>query len=236
MDTGLLLGLASMLCQELLRRPMYDLFGNEDCGGTPRWRAGLVLFPQLVVMFGSCIAAAAAHGFSMERWCADCGKRGLGPASGCAVHSFLAYLLSDLLYWYSFPPPPVVMRPLMVFHHVLCMGGTLYAMRACPRATLPCFTAAIVALEFGSGFSNLFHLFRDSPGVVPVVKPLYFLGMTISNSGGTYFLLAWGRSMRDSNRKTHPLARWVPILISLILIVMRQETVHRLAGPTGWSW
>ena len=89
-------------------------------------------------------------------------------------------------------------------------------------------------LEFGSGFSNLFHPFRDSPDIVFLVKPAYFVGMTISNAGGTYFLLAWGRSMRDSKQRTHPLARWVPVLISLVLIVMRQETVHRLAGPTGW--
>lgn len=231
-DAGVLLGAVSMACQEALRRPMYNTFGNEDCGGTPRWRSGLVLFPQFLVISGSCLVAAFSQRFSMKGWCLDCSKNGLGPAAGCALYSFYAYLMTDLLYWYWIPEPPVIMRPLMVLHHVVCIAGTRYATSHCPSYALPMYVGAIASLEFGSGFSNLFHLFKETPIMLGYVRPSYFIGMCVSNAAGTYFLYAWSRAMREC--KTHMLAFVIPVVISLILIVMRQETVHRLAGPTGW--
>ena len=224
---GMLIGAASFAIQEALRRPLFNIFGEDDCGGTPRWRSALVLFPQVISMGSTCAYAAHSVGWSMQRWADDCAMNGLSAAARGSIYCFYAYLLSDLLYWWFMPPPPLMMRDLMVIHHVVCILGTIYATDFCPRVALPSFVVSIVCLEFGSAFSNAYHLFRDSPGIVEYFKPTYFVGMCCSNAACCVWLYQWHIRSRSAGLST--IRRWVPILITLVLVGMRQETVHRLA-------
>ena len=90
----------------------------------------------------------------------------------------------------------------------------------------------------GPSFSNLFHLFRDSPDIAFLVQTGVFCGHDDLQRGWHLFpVRIWGRSMRDSKQRTHPLARWVPILISLVLIVMCQAARQRDHPPrSGGLW
>ena len=232
---GLLVGAVFCATQEALRRPAAELFGEEDAGGTPRWRNALVLFPQLVGMSSLCLAAKLDHGWSLRRWCEDCKSSGMCAKSYAIVYVFLAYLFTDMLYWYLMPPPPVIMRDLMVVHHVVCICGTLYATQGfCVQAATPSFIEGVCVLEFGSACSNLFALYRndDSAELVLRVKQLYFLGMCFSNSYGAYCTTAWYQRQTEGGASRW--AVWLPIVLWIALLVLRQEALHKLAGPTTW--
>ena len=121
--------------QEVLRSIFVPLY-PEDCGGTPCWRSVIVLFVQLFWMPVAFFLALRNQAWSMRQWSADCAKHGLQPAAQSIVYIFYVYLLLDILYQELFKPL-VILRRLMVIHHVVCLLGNFYGTKLSPLAAVP---------------------------------------------------------------------------------------------------
>ena len=235
MQKGLLIGAVMAGIQEALRGLAFEHVGEGDCGSTPCWRSALVLVPQVAGMGLQCAIAAHCQAWSLNRWCDDCEKRGLTTAAHGVLFCFYAYLVADMLYWFFLPSEPVIMRDLMVTHHVVCIFGTLYATTGfCSKASMPAFVAAITMLELGSSFSNVYYLYRfsDQPSVVRIFKQLYFFGMGASNLGAAACTVPW--FLRERQAGVALWRRLLPMGIWFALMGMRQEAAQRLAGPSTW--
>ena len=220
LDRGLLVGAAYVLVQELIR-PYAMSTIHGDCGGTPCWRACLVTAVQLLYLPLAIVVSLWLRRASLQSWCDECGKRGVGSIEYASFSIFLAFLLVDLYYAWLLPPPPVILRPLMILHHMVCVLGHVYGVKFCPPSSVPCFLCAISALEMGSGASNIFH-FCNRQGSS---KLIYMLGMTASNAAAT--TLTWMWNVRASSGGAHVLRRWPPMVVWFVLIYLRQAEVHK---------
>ena len=210
MDAALVGVAAYAAIQELLRRPAMHIFGEDvECGGTPCWRACLVLFPQLVALPLATVIAVTGR----PSW------RQLGERA--AIYIFQAFLIIDIMYnWIMYPKP--VLRRLMVIHHVVCVFGHLYGTSMCPKLSVPYFLCATCVLEIGSGSCNIFHIWRYTEHE-PIAYWTYAVVMTLSNAGATYIPVEWNRRAREGG--AHWLGRWVPMALWSALIYMRQVEV-----------
>ena len=223
--------------QEGIRPSLMSLYGTDNCGGTPCWRAALVLLPQLAILPVATAIAAREHK-SLRQWCTDCETNGLRTAARVSVFVFYAFLLVDLLYayfirqTYADGTPVVVLRKLMIDHHVVCLLGHLYATSLCPKVSRPCFVFAITCLEFGSGMSNVFWLLKPTAHA-GLGALAYLVGMTISNVTTT--ILTWFWNVRAREGGAHLLRRWPPMCVWFFLIYLRQKEVHKISGY-HWPW
>lgn len=86
---------------------------------------------------------------------------------------------------------PKTMGPLLLAHHAACLVGMLVA-RFAPGAewgsVFPWFFGGCTALEFGSGFNNLFWLRWLPPRLSEL---LYLSAMTLSNLVAIACVCAW---------------------------------------------
>ena len=91
---------------------------------------------------------------------------------------------------------PTTMGPLLLAHHAACLVGILVA-RLAPGAewasVFPWFFGGCTALEFGSGFNNIFWL-RWLPQRLSEL--LYLSAMTVSNLVAIACVCAWVRTAR----------------------------------------
>ena len=91
---------------------------------------------------------------------------------------------------------PTTMGPLLLAHHAACLVGILVA-RLAPGAewasVFPWFFGGCTALEFGSGFNNIFCL-RWLPQRLSEL--LYLSAMTVSNLVAIACVCAWVRTAR----------------------------------------
>jgi hypothetical protein len=91
---------------------------------------------------------------------------------------------------------PKTMGPLLLAHHAACLVGMLVA-RFAPGAewgsVFPWFFGGCTALEFGSGFNNLFWLRWLPPRLSEL---LYLSAMTLSNLVAIACVCAWVRTAR----------------------------------------
>ena len=91
---------------------------------------------------------------------------------------------------------PTTMGPLLLAHHAACLVGMLVA-RLAPGAewasVFPWFFGGCTALEFGSGFNNIFWL-RWLPQRLSEL--LYLSAMTVSNLVAIACVCAWVRTAR----------------------------------------
>lgn len=223
MDASVGLAAAYIAVQEVLRPRLTSFYGAQNCGGTPCWRASLVLLPQFVLLPG-CIAALALQHGSLRAWCNDSASNGLGLLARFAVLIFYSFLIVDLFYQYLLSPP-VVLRQLMIDHHLVCLAGHIYATLLCPKRARPCYLFAICALEVGSGFANVFWL-TQTTAAAQLGGLAYLIGMTISNVAASILLLQWNAQAREAG--LHPVRRVPCILIVAVLVLMRQKEVHAL--------
>ena len=79
---------------------------------------------------------------------------------------------------------------------------------------------------------NIFWVLEGTPHVGFGARA-YLVGMTISNACTAILAWFWNARMRAHAAGAHPLRRWPPIVIMLVLIYLRQKEVHML---TGWPW
>ena len=91
---------------------------------------------------------------------------------------------------------PTTMGPLLLAHHAACLVG-MVAARFAPGAewdsVFPWFFGGCTALEFGSGFNNIFWLRWLPPRLNEM---LYLLTMTVSNLVGVACACAWVRTAK----------------------------------------
>jgi hypothetical protein len=222
---GLLAAASYGVLQETLRRPALDVFGTGDCGGTPCWRAGLVFLPQVLIMPTLIIVAHSRHR-SLKDWCAACAAKGLDAVGQGLVAIFYAFLLMDVLY-HALMQPVVVLRPLMILHHIVCLAGHFYATRFCPRESMPCYLTAIGVLEVGSAACNAFHMWKHS--YVQLVSIVYLVVMCASNAWGLWLARTWNARAREGGATAY--RRWLPMAIWFTLIFLRQKELYRLVRP-----
>lgn len=220
---------AYVVVHEALRFQLHEIYGEQDCGGTPCWRARLVLFAQTICMPMACCAAAWNHNWSLRQWCTDSGLNGPNVATRLLNYIFYVYLLLDCWYVYLFPDV-LIMRMLMIVHHVICFLGHTYALFFCPSATLPCYVAGITFLEIGSAFANVFHIWRWWS----IAEPLYFGGMALAN--GVALILMWYWNVIAKEVGVHALRRWPAMICTVLLIYFRQKEVQILTGLPGFMY
>ena len=233
MDPAFVLGAGCYVAlQEALRPWLMDAYATSNCGGTPCWRASLVMLPQLVLMPLATMVAASKH-HSLWEWCDDCEKRGLRVAARTTVYIFYAFLLLDLVYAYVMNGRPVVvLRRLMIDHHVICLLGHLYATSFCPRGSQPCFLSAITCLEVGSALCNAFWLLKGTPQAF-IGALLYVVGMVISNA--CTIVLVWCWNVRAREAGAHLLRRWPALAVTSVLLYLRQAEVSKYVPGYGCS-
>ena len=103
---------------------------------------------------------------------------------------------------------PTTMGPLLLAHHAACLVGMVVA-RFAPGAewssVFPWFFGGCTALEFGSGFNNVFWLRWLPPRLSEL---LYLFTMTVSNLVAVACVCAWVRTAKLE--KWH--SRWDPWL------------------------
>lgn len=220
------IGALYIVGHDVLRRTALSLLAapHKDAGDTPRWRALVTLWPQLVCLPLATAAAAAGHRWSLRAWCDACATRRLSMSELSLIVIFASVMVIDLayalVYW-----PLTILRPTMVAHHLVCLAGHAYAVLLGPRSALPCFLCAVTALEMGSALSNCFYM----EPTLPIVRSAFLVGMSSSNAASALLTLAWERRAADGGLPR--LARWLPLGVSTILIAMRQETVVRQVPP-----
>ena len=208
--------------QEVLRSIFVPLY-PEDCGGTPCWRSVIVLFVQLFWMPVAFFLALRNQAWSMRQWSADCAKHGLQPAAQSIVYIFYVYLLLDILYQELFKPL-VILRRLMVIHHVVCLLGNFYGTKLSPLAAVPHYLAGITWLECGSACANAFHIWRGAA----FASPVYLIGMSVSNVLAAHAVYCYYARCRDAGGNI--LARLLVVAVMTVLIYLRQKEVHKLTG------
>lgn len=225
-DPALALCAGYLAVQESLRPMLFSYFEWQNCNGTPCWRASLVLFAQLVVL-PIAIGAAALQHDSLASWCADAGKNGLRVPARVVAYVFYTFLIMDFVYVYLHWPT-VVLRRLMIDHHAVCLLGHLYGASLGARAARPCYLFAICALEFGSGFANIFALLKPTPHVVTSAAA-YMVAMSLSNGVASVLTWKWHVAARDAG--THVLKRVLCLGIVALLVYLRQIEVQKLVRP-----
>ena len=226
MDVAYALGAGYVALQEIWRPMLMTRFGDSNCGGTPCWRASLVLFPQFAIL-PFAVGATALQYSSLRAWCDDAEYRGkLNVLMRFVVLVFYAFLLADLVYNH-YLSPPIVLRQLMIHHHLVCFCGHIYATYFCPVRAQPCYLFAICCLEMGSGFANVYWLLQDTAGAW-LGSVVYLVTMTISNTTAT--ILAWKWRVAAGEAGLSQWRRWPCFVIVLVLVFMRQKEVHMLVG------
>lgn len=232
LDGSLAVLACALLVQEVLRSYLMLMHGETaDCGGTPCWRAALMLPMQLVYLPSCAVAGLAAHSGSLGGWCDACEKEraNLGVAGRSIVLLFYLLTVGDFAYHYALGPSIVVLRDVMLAHHVVVLLGHVYATAICPPGSRPCFVVAISLLEFGSAGSNIFYLTERK---YPTVAAAVLLGLqTLSHLGAGYATIEWNARARRGG--AWRLARWLPMAVWFTLFFMRQKEAVGLS--MGWQ-
>ena len=225
-DRALLATGAYIALQEALRPLLFSVFEWQNCGGTPCWRAALTMLPQFLLL-PLAIGIAALQHATLQDWCADSATRGLDTAARCVVYFFYTFLLLDFVYVYVHWPT-VVLRRLMIDHHLLCLAGHLYGASVGAAAARPCYIFAICCLEVGSGTANAFWLLRGTRYTLHGALT-YLVCMTLSNGTASTLAWCWQCAARDAG--THWLKRALCVVIVALLVYLRQVEVHKLTLP-----
>ena len=98
----------------------------------------------------------------------------LGGLRHAATHTF-AFIFGGLM---VFDLVLLKVEPLILLHHVLCLGGLLYASLQAP-SLYPYFLAGVMLLELGSGVCNFYWCEPTRPAR----RHLYGAIMSLSNVG-----------------------------------------------------
>merc|ERR1711892_426306 len=210
-QTALLAAALWWACDTAILRPVARrCFGYEWTDGYPRWRVALGCLTQLVwfpVMFLTFVLGGQA-------WLME-----------CFLLVFACSLLQDCVRF------PSTMGPLLLAHHAACLVGMLVA-RFAPGSewgsVFPWFFGGCTALEFGSGFNNIFWLRWLPPRQSAL---LYLSTMTASNLVAVGCACAW---------VVPPLSSFAMRAFSLaaisVLVYHRQKETLRLCGEIIPHW
>ena len=198
--------------------PPCPLQSAEWTDGYPRWRVvlgtltQLVGFPVMFLAFALGRQAPQPHSDSHSSAHArPLTRRTLSSTNGAVSQAWLMEffllvfacgLLQDCVRF------PTTMGPLLLAHHAACLVGMVVA-RFAPGAewssVFPWFFGGCTALEFGSGFNNVFWLRWLPPRLSEL---LYLFTMTVSNLVAVACVCAWVRTAELE--KWH--SRWGPWL------------------------
>lgn len=203
-----------LAAQELLRPQLAAVFEDSVCGGTPCWRATLVLLPQLLLL-PTLTALAACEQRTLQL--------GLSTTARASLYVFYASMGVDLLYAAFMPG---VIRPLILKHHAVSVCATWYATHLLPRASgRHLFVVNISLLEFGSGLCNTYWILKPTPYAAAATL-LYAVGMTLTHAIVCYMTWLWNARARDAG--VPGVGRWLPLAGWFCMLFMRQREMHRL--------
>jgi len=187
-------------------------------GGIPFWRCAFGVIIQLGVLPSVMVALCSARGGGpllfpwpsrLQAW----GDAWVRSRSGVWEWAF-GYVFA---LFFTFDLILVPLRSNVIIHHVVCLifHGWIYLSPCKPGLHL--FMAGCIALEVGTGFSNLLMLMprRDS------LRLLFVIMMTLSNVTGAYLTYRWIRVQQGR------LVALVVGPITFMILVLRQ--LHGIA-------
>ena len=201
-------------CTLFARSVLMRTVGSADTGGFPRWRATIGYVTQALVLPSVFMVALRLGGSSdhslglMAAWSAA----ELNGLRHAATHAF-AWIFGGLM---LFDLALLQFEPMILAHHILCLGGLLCA-SVCAPSMYPYFIAGVMILELGSGACNFYWCDRSQP----LRSYLYGWVMSLSNLGALCCSARWSFSAAVDGP-----AAWLGVLsFSLIagLAYMRQK-------------
>lgn len=214
-------------CTLVARTVLMRTVGFADTGGFPRWRATIGFTTQALVlpvvfMLALGLAGASEHPLGrMAAW-SDAER---GGSRHWATHAF-AHIFGGLM---LFDLALLQFEPMILAHHILCLGGLLCAI-ACAPSRYPYFLAGVMLLEVGSGACNFYWCDRAQEPR----RQLYGWGMSLSNLGALCCAACWSFSAAEDGP-----AAWLGGLsfaLIAVLAYMRQAEAmklvwHRVPAP-----
>jgi len=159
--------------------PMLKGFFSETIinNSNPRWKCFQSMGNQFFffpVLFG-----IAWHlNDDMASWSKRSQRGTCDPATWAFKYIFAMYLCLDFLLYTP--------SPLILVHHAICLIGHAFSMLF-SRGSFPSYFASVVALELGSGSSNIWFAFPDRTWADVV----FLFGMAFSNVMGLQMAWHW---------------------------------------------
>lgn len=195
----------------IARRYAIPSFGCGIVGGTYRWRSAVGLITQLVAL-PMLLCFAVSVETDLTKWSIRCSAHGLGAHDWGFVYIFGGLMCIDFI--------QLQLSPLLKLHHATCLGGHAYA--CCNPVAFPAYMCAVVALELGSAGSGMNCLRPKAFSAAQLV-----MVMAASNLAALGCLWQWHALMHEQR-----VGRWVGAMISIVLIVVRQNDAIQLWRAT----
>jgi len=155
--------------------------GSRKCGGGPRWGSVIGLPAQLLFLPTIFVLACLDKGDQKWGWLVGSYEQ-MTENRYQTYESMFALLFAAML---AKDYVLISMSPLIHLHHFGCYVGHTFVIFAIPRG-FPVYFAGVVALEFGTGFYNIYLLAKTAEGRdKPPLRPyaiIYLVMMTLSNA------------------------------------------------------